>query len=129
MPKPVSVEEYIAGQPERARAALRRARGVIRKAVPGLEETISYQIPAFKKDGQYVVYLAAWKDHYSLYPATERLLAALGDLLGPYRSHKATLRFPLGEPVPERLVTRVVKFMAKEAAERARAKAAKGKKR
>ncbi len=59
-------------------------RSAIRKAVPGAEEVISYQIPAYKLHGRAVLYFAGWKQHYSLYPATDRLVAAFKDELAPY---------------------------------------------
>jgi uncharacterized protein YdhG (YjbR/CyaY superfamily) len=47
-----SVDEYIATFPEATQAILQRVRGTIRKAVPGAEETISYQIPTMTLDGK-----------------------------------------------------------------------------
>jgi uncharacterized protein YdhG (YjbR/CyaY superfamily) len=110
-------------------AILQRVRSTIRKAVPGALEVISYQIPTYKLHGGYVVYFAGWKQHYSLYPANARLVAAFEDELAPYELSKGTIRFPLKEPVPVRLIGRIAKFLAKEAAERAKAKLAKSKKR
>jgi Uncharacterized conserved protein len=52
-----SVDEYIASQPETVREVLERVRSAIRKALPGAEEVISYQIPAFKLHGGPVLYL------------------------------------------------------------------------
>jgi len=74
-----SVDEYIATHPEGAQATLQRLRSTIRKALPGAEEGISYQIPTYKLRGDHVVYFAGWKEHYSLYPATGRLVAAFKD--------------------------------------------------
>ena len=124
-----SVDEYIATHPQEVQAILRRARSTIRKAVPGAEEVISYQIPTYKLNGGYVVYFAGWKQHYSLYPATLRLVAAFKDDLAPYQVNKGTIRFPLSQPVPVKLIERIAKFLAKEAAERARARLAGSKKR
>ena len=70
-----SVEEYIASQPEAVQTILRRVRSTIRKAVPEAEEVISYQIPAYKLDGRTVIYFAGWRQHYSVYPSTDRLVA------------------------------------------------------
>ena len=118
-----SVDEYIAAQPKAVQASLRRVRSILRKALPGAEEVISYQIPAYKRDGATVIYFAGWKEHYSLYPVTARLIAALEADLEPYElSHKGTVRFPLAGPIPVRVIERVVKFRAKEAAEGAKAK-------
>jgi len=74
------------------------------------------------KHGGYVVYFAGWKQHYSLYPATGHLVAAFEDDLAPYKISKGTIRFPLSPPVPVKLIERITKFLAKEAAERARTK-------
>src|SRR5207253_1256777 len=83
-----SVDEYIATHPEDVRAILQRVRSTIRKAVPGAEEAISYQIPTYKLHGGHVVYFAGWKQHYSLYPATDHLVAAFKDDLAPYEVGK-----------------------------------------
>jgi uncharacterized protein YdhG (YjbR/CyaY superfamily) len=124
-----SVDEYIATHPEDVQAILQRVRSTIRKAVPGAEEVISYQIPAYKLHGVPVLYFAGWKQHYSLYPATDHLVEAFKDELAPYKVSKGTIRFPLSQPVPVRLIERIAKFRAKEAAERARANLAAPKKR
>jgi len=118
-----SVDEYIASQPEAVQGILGRVRSAIRKAVPGAEEAISYQIPAYKLHGGPVLYFAGWKRHYSLYPASQRLVAAFKDELARYEVSKGTIRFPLSEPVPVTLIGRIAKFRAKEGAGREKAKA------
>ena len=124
-----SVDEYLATQPKPVRAALERVRSAIRKAVPGGEEAISYQIPAYKKDGSVVIYFAGWKEHYSLYPSSKRLEAAFKQELAPYEvSGKGTIRFPVSQPVPVKLIAAIAKFRAKEAAEIRKAKTAAKKK-
>ncbi len=122
-----SVDEYVASQPEAVQAILTRVRSTIRKAVPGAEEVISYKIPAYKLHSGPVLYFAGWKRHYSLYPASGRAVAAFKDELAPYEVSKGTIRFPLAEPVPVKLIGRIAKFRAKEVA--GREKAAKPKKR
>jgi uncharacterized protein YdhG (YjbR/CyaY superfamily) len=117
-----SVDEYIATHPADVQATLRRVRTAIRKALPGAEETISYQIPTYRLHGGYVIYFAGWKKHFSLYPATTRLVATFKDELAPYEISKGTIRFPLSEPVPVRLIARLAKFLAQEAGARARAR-------
>ena len=119
-----SVDEYIATQPENVQAVLQRVRGTIKKAVPRAQEVISYQIPAYKLDGGAVIYFAGWKEHYSLYPASDRLVKAFKSDLAPYKVSKGTIRFPLSGPVPAKLIAGIAKFRAKETAERAKAKAA-----
>ena len=95
----------------------------MRKAMPGAEEVISYGIPAFKLGGRTVLYLAGWKAHYSLYPSSRALELAFKDELEPYElSHKGTIRFPLAERVPAKLIENIVKFRVKESAQRAKPK-------
>ena len=118
-----SVDEYIGSQPEASRSVLERVRGIIRKAVPGAEEVISYQIPAYKLHAGPMLFFAGWKQHYSLYPVTEQLLEAFKDELAPYEVNKGTIRFPLAQPIPVKLIERIAKFRAKEDAERAEVKA------
>ncbi len=112
-----SVSEYIASQPEALHDTLERLRSAIRKAVPEAEEVISYKIPVYKLHGAAVLYFAAWKKHYSLYPANERVIAAFGDELAPYEVNGATIRFALSEPVPVTLIERIAAFRAKQIAE------------
>jgi uncharacterized protein YdhG (YjbR/CyaY superfamily) len=122
-----SVDEYIATHPPDVQAVLQRVRSTIAKAVPRAEEAISYQIPTFKLLGTYVVYFAGWKKHYSLYPASPALVAAFKRDLAPYEVNKGTIRFPLDQPVPVKLIAGIARFLAKEADARAKAKAAKPK--
>ena len=126
---PKNIDAYVASQPQQVRGALKRVRSAIRKAVPRAEESISYQIPAYKLDGRAVIYFAGWKRHYSIYPSDDRLIAAFEDDLAPYELSKGTIRFPLSAPVPVKLIEGIVKFRAKEVAERAKAKLAAPKKR
>ncbi|MEO7648871.1 MAG: DUF1801 domain-containing protein [Bryobacteraceae bacterium] len=124
-----SVDEYIAAQPEAVQGVLERVRSTIRKAVPDAAEGISYQIPAYKLPGGAVIYFAGWKQHFSLYPASDPLVAAFQDDLAPYEISTGTIRFPLSKPAPVRLIGRIAKFRAKEVAEREREKASASKKR
>ena len=125
-----SVGEYIAAQPKAAQTALKRVRSAIRKAVPGADEVISYQIPAYKLHGHAVIYFAGWKAHYSIYPANHRLVATFKKALEPYEvNDKGTIRFPLSGPIPENLIGRIAKFRAGEVAALEKAKTAARKKR
>jgi uncharacterized protein YdhG (YjbR/CyaY superfamily) len=117
------VDEYIAKQPAESQVVLQRVRRLIRKVLPDAEETISYQIPTYKLNGRYVVYVAGWKKHWSLYPVTEAMRDALGAQLEGYEFSKGTIRFPLAEPVPIGLVERIVRELAKAAEVRRRGRA------
>jgi hypothetical protein len=78
-----SVDEYISSRPEAVQGILHRVRSIIRKAMPGAEEVISYQIPAYKIQGCVVLYFAGWKHHYSLYPSTDPNPCLLVEVTSP----------------------------------------------
>ena len=125
-----SVADYIAAQPKASQRTLRNVRSVIRKALPGAEEVISYGIPAYRLHGYVVIYFAGWREHYSLYPVNARRIAMLKPTSASHEvNEKGTIRFPLSEPVPARLIAAIAKLRAKETAERAMTKAAGRKKR
>ncbi|HKU36897.1 MAG TPA: DUF1801 domain-containing protein [Polyangiales bacterium] len=119
-----SVKEYIAQQPKAAQPVLRRVCSIIRKAIPGAEEIISYNMPTYTLHGVAAVYLAGWKQHYSMYPATDELLEALEEELAPYKVHKGTIRFEFEDPIPAELIERIAKLRAKAAKVQAAAKPA-----
>ena len=120
MAGPTSVEEYLADLPPEQRAVLEKVRRTIKAAAPGATEQISYLMPGFKVQGRFVVWFAAFKDHYSVYPASEAVKEALGDKLTPYLSGKGTIRFEWDRPLPVTLVKHVVKERVRENAGRAR---------
>jgi uncharacterized protein YdhG (YjbR/CyaY superfamily) len=105
-----SAEEYLATLPAATLKVLDKVREAIRKAMPGAEETIAYNILAYKIGGRAVLYLAGWKAHISIYP----IGAAFGDEIKPYIAGKGTLKFPLAAKVPIALIGRIAKFRASE---------------
>ena len=113
-----TVDAYLGAQPALARSVLQRVRTAIHAATPEAEETIAYGMPAYKLTGvaksAWVIYFAAWKEHYSLYPVSAALLDKLG-AAGRYTVEKGTVRFPYAAPVPVQLIERIAKARAKEA--------------
>ncbi len=120
MAAPTTVEEYMAPLPDDRRAVMEEFRQTIRAAAPDATELISYQMPAFRSHGQFLVSYAAFKAHYSLFPASEAVIEALGDELKPHLSGKGTIRFRAGDPLPVALVTKIVKIRHAENAARDR---------
>jgi uncharacterized protein YdhG (YjbR/CyaY superfamily) len=114
MAEATTVADYIGRTPPPARRALKQLRAAIRVAAPGITERISYRIPTFDLDGRYLLYIAAFREHVSVYPVTAGMLAKYGRAIAPYRAGKGTLRFPLDEPIPTDLVTRLAKVRVRE---------------
>ena len=101
-----SVDEYIASFPVDVQAVLQDVRRTIHAAVPGAGEKISYQIPTITLDGKSLLYFSGWKEHISLYPIPPVDDALAADI-EPYRAGKGTLKFPLKDPIPYDLITRL----------------------
>ncbi len=109
---PKSIDDYIAGFSPEVQAILQHIRLTIRKAAPDVQETISYQIPAFKLNGA-LVYFAAFKNHIGFYPPV-RGDARLEKMVSRYAGEKGNLRFPLDQPIPYDLIERIVKLRVKQ---------------
>jgi uncharacterized protein YdhG (YjbR/CyaY superfamily) len=115
MATPTTIAEYLATLPADRRDALGQLRDAIRAAAPHATETIAYGMPAFRSHGgQFLVSFAAFKGHYSLFPASGAVVAALGDELAPYLAGKGTIRFRVDEPLPLSTVSKVVKIRLAE---------------
>jgi len=116
---PTTVDEYLAELPEDRRAVVEELRRTINAAAPEATETIAYQMPALRSHGgQFLVSYASFKAHYSLFPASDEVVKALGSDISPYLAGEGTIRFPASRPIPMELVTRVVKVRLDEVAAR-----------
>jgi uncharacterized protein YdhG (YjbR/CyaY superfamily) len=107
------VEEYLQNLPSEQQAELARIRKIIMKAVPDTEEMMSYGIPTFKYKNRPLIYMAAYKNHYSLYPASDAMVKTIPEL-AEHRVSKGTLHFPISKPVSEGLLKKIVKFKLNE---------------
>jgi len=113
---PNDIDAYIARYPPRVRSLLEQVRRTIRKAAPGASETIKYQIPTFTLNGN-LVHFAAYAKHIGFYPAP-RGVEPFKSALSRYEGGKGTVKFPLDEPLPVSLITRMVKFRVRKNRER-----------
>jgi len=114
MQKPTSVDEYLSWVPEGHRAHVDALRTTIRAVAPQAEETISYGMPAFRLDGKFFCSYSDFKNHVSLFPATDYVRERLGDEVAPYFAGKGTYRFPVKTPLPADLVARIVTLLLEE---------------
>jgi uncharacterized protein YdhG (YjbR/CyaY superfamily) len=118
-----TVQEYLSAQPASVKAMLQELRATIKKAAPDAKEVISYNMPGYKLQGM-LVWFAGYKNHIGFYPRPSGLEAFKKEL-SVYKSSKGAVQFPLDQPLPLALVTKIVKFRIKENAEEAIMKKAK----
>jgi len=117
--KAASVKEYIAAFPKETQKLLNDVRSAITKAAPDAEEKISYGLPAYHLHGKPLVYFGGFEKHIGFY-ATPTGHEAFEKELSVYKQGKGSVQFPINEPMPISLITRIVKFRAKENMEKAR---------
>jgi uncharacterized protein YdhG (YjbR/CyaY superfamily) len=117
---PKDIDEYIEGFPKDVQEILEKIRRTIRKAAPDAGEAIKYQMPTFTLNGN-LVHFAAFKKHIGFYPAP-RGIEAFKDELSAYEGGKGSVRFPLDEPVPFDLISKIVEFRVQENLRKAEAK-------
>lgn len=113
MPKPTTVEAYIAGFPPAVQERLERVRATIEKAAPQAEAAIAYGIVGYKLNGV-LIYFAGFAHHIGLYPLTPGVKAALEQELAGYRTSKGGVQLPHDKRLPIGLITRIVKLRVQE---------------
>lgn len=112
MNKPDNIDEYIAGFPEDIREILGKIRYTIKTAAPGATETISYQMPTFKLNGN-LVHFAAYKNHIGFYPAPSGITKFKNEL-AVFKNAKGSVQFPIDKEIPYNLISRITEYRIKE---------------
>lgn len=111
--KPANIDEYIAGFPAETRNVLEQVRNTIKTAAPDAEEAISYGIPTFKLQNVNLVHFAGFQHHIGFYPAPTGMESFQAEL-SQYKTGKGSVQFPLDQPIPFDLITRIVLFRVQE---------------
>ncbi len=116
MNSPTSIDAYIADFPEKTQELLQQVRAVIKQAAPDAGEKIGYGIPTFTLNGN-LVHFAGYKHHIGFYPGALGIEVFM-DEISKYKWAKGSVQFPIEEPIPFDLITRIVKFRVKKNLER-----------
>ena len=112
-----NIDEYISNFPESTQQMLQQMRAAISKAAPKAEEAISYAMPTFKLHGN-LVHFAGYKHHIGFYPGAGGI-AAFKDDINKYKNAKGSVQFPLDQPLPLALVTKITKYRVNQNMEKA----------
>ena len=115
-----TIDEYIAAFPQEIQDILQELRVTIQQAAPEATEKISYQMPTFFLKGN-LVHFAAYKNHIGFYPAPSGIEAFKAEL-SSYKGAKGSVQFPINEPLPLELISRITKFRVAENMAKAKAK-------
>jgi uncharacterized protein YdhG (YjbR/CyaY superfamily) len=115
-PQTATIDAYINHFPAPTAKLLKQIRSTIRKAAPEATEKISYGIPTFYYNGN-LVHFAAFKNHIGFFP-TPSAIEAFQKELKPYKTSKGTVQLPMTDPLPLKLIERIVKFRVKESTQK-----------
>ena len=107
-----TIDGYIERFSPDVKARLNQIRAAIKKAAPLATEKISYQIPTFYYNGN-LVHFAAFKEHIGFFP-TPSAISAFSEELKEFKRAKGSVQFPLSDPLPLKLITRMVKYRVAE---------------
>jgi len=107
-----SVDEYLSAFPVSTKKVLQQVRSIIKKAAPNAEEVISYNMPAFKLKSV-LVYYAGYGNHIGFYPTASGIENFKKEFAN-YKWSKGAVQFPLDEPMPLQLITKIVQFRVNE---------------
>ena len=114
-----SIDEYIASFPAPVQAKLSELRSTISEAAPGAIEKFSYGIPTFH-EGKNLVHFAAYERHIGFYP-TSSGITEFQDDLKKYKTSRGAVQFPIDEPLPLRLIARIVRYRVTQNSRRQKA--------
>lgn len=120
---PANIDQYIAAFPENIRGLLEQMRATIKKAAPEAEEAMKYGIPTFILNGN-LVHFGGFKHHIGFYPAPSGI-EAFQQELSVYKGAKGSIQFPIDQPLPLELITRIVQYRVQKNLEKKAAKAKK----
>ncbi len=107
-----NVEDYIKSFPKEIQVLLNQMRETILKTAPLATESISYAMPTYKINGSPLIYFAGFKNHIGLY-ATPSGHKEFEIELAKYKQGKGSVQFPLDEPLPLKLISKIVMYRAK----------------
>ena len=106
----MSIDEYLAGIPDDAkRRALEKLRATILSIIPKAEECISYNMPAFRLDGEVVAGFLPTAKGCSYYPFSGSTLKTLKADVEGYGQTKGALHFSPEKGLPKALVRKLIK--------------------
>lgn len=104
-----AIDTYISTFPLDTQKKLQQLREVMVSSIPEATEKIAYGIPTIQLKGKNVVHFAGYNNHIGFYP-TPAILTKFKKELSPFKSSKGAVQFPLNQPIPFKLVQKMMAF-------------------
>lgn len=101
------IDEYLMKVEPAQREALERIRKIAMEEVPDAVDTIGYGMPVLRYKNRYMLGFCQFKNHMSIFPATEPI-AAMKEKLTGFKTAKGTIQFTLDKQIPEDLLREIV---------------------
>lgn len=108
-----TIKAYISKQTPVARQKLEQISSAIEQATPEATMAFTYGMPTYRINGKNMLHFAAFKNHIGLY-ATPDGHAEFEKELNKYKRGKGSVQFPIDEPLPVDLITRMARFRAEQ---------------
>ena len=107
-----SVDEYVDSFTGETKDRLVEMRRIIQKVLPKAEEKISYNIPAYKHEDQWMAYFSGYAKHVSLALGgrIDHIVKKFEKELAPYKTSASAIQFQHKEPLPADLIKKLIKF-------------------
>lgn len=102
MPKPTTIEDYIAAAAPEAQPQLRELWTVLSEIAPDASQDIKWSQPTFTQ-GRILFAFKAYKASIAFFP-TPAIITAFKDRLSAIDTTAASVKFPIGEPMPVELI-------------------------
>jgi len=106
------IDKYISQFSNEIQDILQKIRLIIKQLAPDAKEAIKYAMPTFILNGN-LVHFAAFQNHIGFYPVPSGI-EAFKQELSIYKGGKGSVQFPLNQPIPYDLITKIVEFRIKE---------------
>jgi uncharacterized protein YdhG (YjbR/CyaY superfamily) len=109
------IDDYLDGLDEPKRSTLSQLCRDILDVVPDAEQGMSYAAPAFKVAGKTIAGFAAFKNHLSYLPHSGSVFPGMPEELASYKTSSGALRFGIDQPLPARLVEKLIVVRMRQA--------------
>ncbi len=108
-----NVEKYLNNLGEEQKLTIEVIIKTIKNTIPNVEEVVSYGMPVYKYKGKYLIGVAAFKDHMSIFPGAGGI-EKFKRKLKEFKTSRGTVQFTLAQPLPKGLLVEIIEYRRKQ---------------